>query len=35
MEEQRVSNPRWTIWAGVAVVIGCIVTILATLNDIF
>jgi hypothetical protein len=26
---------RWTVWAGVLVVLGCLVTIGATLNDIF
>jgi len=35
MSSERVSAPKWTIWAGVAVVVGCVVTILATLNDIW
>jgi hypothetical protein len=29
------ASPKWAIWAGVLVVVGCLVTIAATLNDIF
>jgi hypothetical protein len=29
------ASPKWTLWAGLLVAVGCLVTIAATLNDIF
>jgi len=34
-EQKESASPRWAVWAGVAVVAGCLITIVATLNDIF
>ena len=35
IDEQEQKAPRWPLWAGLAVVLGCVLTIAATLNDIF
>ena len=35
MEQKERASPRWALWAGLAVAVGCLVTIVATLNDIY
>jgi len=32
---QGQTSPRWPLWAGIMVVVSCLATIGATLNDIF
>jgi len=33
--DQEQTSSRWPLWAGIMVVIGCLATVAATLNDIF
>jgi hypothetical protein len=33
--EAKEERSHWQLWVGIFVVLGCIVTIAATLNDIF
>ena len=32
---EQLLQPRWKLWALLAVLVGCLVTLAATINDIF